>query len=124
MITPAASLLRAVRGDDRVTIVDSFVTGRRDGLARSNRLDVVEHDVIRPLPESLGPADLVYNLACPASPVQYQADPLHTWRSSVYGTDNLLAFARRAGRVSCRPRPARSTATPTSARSPRAIPAG
>ncbi len=91
-------LVRALlAAGDRVTIVDSFVTGRRDGLARSNRLDVVEHDVIRPLPESLGPADLVYNLACPASPVQYQADPLHTWRSSVYGTDNLLAFARAAG---------------------------
>jgi UDP-glucuronate decarboxylase len=81
----------------RVTVIDSFVTGPRDGLIARAGLRVIEHDVIAPLPGGIGPVDVVFNLACPASPVLYQADPVFTWRTSVYGTDNLLGLARETG---------------------------
>lgn len=84
----------------RVLCVDNLGTGRRENLrhlARDPRLDLVEADVIAPLPAALsrGAVDLVFNLACAASPPQYQADPEHTMLTSVLGTRNLLALAER-----------------------------
>lgn len=86
----------------RVLCLDNFRTGRRDNLrhlARDPRFGVIEADVIAPLPASLarGSVDLVFNLACAASPPQYQSDPEHTMLSSVLGTRNLLALAERKG---------------------------
>jgi len=82
-----------------VVCVDSFGTGRRDNLrhlAREPRFDLVEADVIEPLPARLRP-DAVFNLACAASPPLYQADPEHTMLTNVLGTRNLLRLAEASG---------------------------
>jgi len=84
----------------RVLCLDNLRTGRRENLrhlARDPRFDLVEADVIAPPPASLarGSVDLVFNLACAASPPQYQSDPEHTMLTSVLGTRNLLALAER-----------------------------
>jgi UDP-glucuronate decarboxylase len=84
----------------RVLCLDNLRTGRRQNLqhlARDARFDLVEGDVIAPPPASLarGSVDLVFNLACAASPPQYQSDPEHTMLTSVLGTRNLLALAER-----------------------------
>jgi UDP-glucuronate decarboxylase len=87
---------------DRVVCLDSFLTGRRRNLRhleRERRFDLVEHDVVRPLPAALRRQkfDRVYNLACAASPPHYQADPEHTLLTSVLGTRHLLLAAEEAG---------------------------
>jgi len=87
-----------------VVCVDSFLTGRRENLrhlAREPRFDFFEADVTEPLPARVGArhlrADAVFNLACAASPPQYQADPEHTMLTNVLGTRNLLRLAEASG---------------------------
>ncbi|MBY0297459.1 MAG: SDR family oxidoreductase [Methylobacterium sp.] len=87
---------------DRVICLDSFATGRRRNLRhldREPRFEVVEHDIVRPLPAPLRRQkfDRIYNLACAASPPHYQADPEHTLLTSVLGTHRLLMTAEAAG---------------------------
>ncbi|MFE0752411.1 UDP-glucuronic acid decarboxylase family protein [Inquilinus sp. NPDC058860] len=84
----------------RVLCLDNLRTGRRENLqhlAPDPRFDLMETDVIAPTSASLarGSVDLVFNLACAASPPQYQSDPEHTMLTSVLGTRNLLALAER-----------------------------
>lgn len=86
----------------RVWCLDNLMTGAGANLRameRNPRFNFVEHDVIEPLPARCLPRrlDEVYNLACAASPVQYQADPEHTMLTSVVGTSNLLRLAERFG---------------------------
>lgn len=81
-----------------VTVLDNFVTGSRNNLAAalgSGRFRLVEGDVQDGLPE--GDFDRIYNLACPASPLQYQKDPVATMRTNVLGALNVLDYARRRG---------------------------
>jgi UDP-glucuronate decarboxylase len=83
----------------RVICVDSFLTGRRVNigeLSRDPRFELIEQDVIDPLPAGLRPS-FVFHLACAASPPQYQADPEHTMLTNVVGTRNLLRMAEEAG---------------------------
>jgi UDP-glucuronate decarboxylase len=88
----------------RVVCVDSLLTGRLSNLRALEgepRFEVVEADVSRPLPArllswSLRP-EAVFNLACAASPVHYQADPEHTLLTCVLGTRNLLRLAEAGG---------------------------
>lgn len=87
-----------------VVCLDSFRTGRKENLrhlSREPRFDLVEADVTEPLPVRLGArhlrADAVFNLACAASPPQYQADPEHTMLTNVLGTRNLLRLAEASG---------------------------
>lgn len=80
-----------------VICVDSFLTGRRSNvrpLENHPDFHLVEHDICAPLriEERI---DQIYNLACPASPPHYQADPVHTIMTSVAGTGNLLDLAKR-----------------------------
>ncbi|MCH2148253.1 MAG: SDR family oxidoreductase [Phycisphaerales bacterium] len=78
-----------------VTCVDNFLTGHRRHISHlegHERFTLIEHDIIEPL--SLE-TDAIFNLACPAAPGHYQADPIHTWRTSVYGVDNMVELARR-----------------------------
>jgi len=80
-----------------VTVVDNFSTGRRGNLAELEahpRLTVVTHDVVNPL---FIDVDQIYHLACPASPVQYQRDPVSTIRTCVLGSMNMLDLAVRTG---------------------------
>ncbi|TIS57084.1 UDP-glucuronic acid decarboxylase family protein [Mesorhizobium sp.] len=80
-----------------VLCVDNFTTGRirnLDHLRRRPNLKVVRHDVSLPLTIDV---DEIYNLACPASPPDYQADPIQTMRTSVLGALNLLELAKTRG---------------------------
>jgi UDP-glucuronate decarboxylase len=84
---------------EHVICLDSFRTGRMEnvaGLLAHPRFELVRADVIEPLPPSVR-ADVVFNLACAASPPHYQADPEHTMLTSVVGTRNLLALAADRG---------------------------
>jgi len=85
-----------------VLCVDNFHTGRADNLrhlASEGRFDVVEHDIIEPLPQWLSerPITHIYHLGCPASPPHYQADPERTMLTNVVGTANLLRLAEQTG---------------------------
>jgi UDP-glucuronate decarboxylase len=78
-----------------VLCVDNFFTGRKDNVAHliSNpRFEVMRHDVTFPLYVEV---DEIYNLACPASPVHYQYDPVQTTKTSVHGAINMLGLAKR-----------------------------
>ncbi|EJB02149.1 nucleoside-diphosphate-sugar epimerase [Rhizobium leguminosarum bv. trifolii WSM597] len=86
------------RGDS-VICVDSYITGSPDNvrpLTNHPRFRLIETDVCQFL-EIEEPLDQIYNLACAASPPQYQADPVHTMMTCVAGTGNLLALAERHG---------------------------
>lgn len=79
----------------QVTGMDNFVTGQRENFAHlegNPNFKFVEHDIIKPLPE-VENFDLILNLACPASPVDYQNIPLETLWVSAMGTKNLLDLA-------------------------------
>lgn len=81
-----------------VVCVDNFQTGRARnlaGFADQPRFSCLRHDVVEPLAGI--EVDRIYNLACPASPVHYQADPLKTLRTCVLGSMQLLELARRCG---------------------------
>ncbi|MBZ5734902.1 SDR family oxidoreductase [Nocardioides sp. TRM66260-LWL] len=84
------------RGDD-VLVIDNFYSGTRDNLADVRdhpHLEVLRHDVTFPLYVEL---DEIYHLACPASPVFYQADPVQTTKTCVHGSINMLGLAKRTG---------------------------
>lgn len=83
----------------RVICVDSFLSGARANvqpLENHPRFHLICHDIVEPL-NWHGTLDRIYNLACPASPPRYQADPLHTMMTSVAGTRNLLLLAEAHG---------------------------
>jgi UDP-glucuronate decarboxylase len=78
-----------------VICLDNFFTGRRENvyhLMDSKRFDLVRHDIIEPV---LLEVDQIYNLACPASPVHYQYNPVKTVKTNVMGTINMLGLAKR-----------------------------
>ncbi len=77
-----------------VTVVDSFITGRHENVAGLPNVEVLQHDVRKPLS---GHFDLIFNLACPASPPHYQRDPLFTLETAFDGMRNLLDLARHCG---------------------------
>jgi UDP-glucuronate decarboxylase len=78
-----------------VICIDNFYTGTRDNIhdALTNRyFEVVRHDVTFPLYLE---TDEIYNLACPASPIHYQFDPVQTTKTNVHGAINMLGLAKR-----------------------------
>ncbi len=82
-----------------VLCVDNFFTGTRgnvEALRRNPRFELLRHDVTFPLYVEV---DEIYNLACPASPVHYQHDPVQTIKTSVHGAINMLGLAKRTGAV-------------------------
>jgi UDP-glucuronate decarboxylase len=83
-----------VQGHD-VLCVDNFYTGTKDNIAhlldRAN-FELMRHDVTLPLYVEV---DEIYNLACPASPIHYQHDPVQTTKTSVHGAINMLGLAKR-----------------------------
>jgi UDP-glucuronate decarboxylase len=86
----------------RVICLDNMLTGRHRNLeAFSSRpeFDFIEADIVDPLPARVlrVKPNLIFNLACAASPPHYQADPEHTMMTSVLGTRRLLTFAEKAG---------------------------
>lgn len=88
---------RLVREGNEVVCVDNLFTGSRDnirGLLESPDFEFIRQDVLNPL---FIECDQIYNLACPASPVHYQRDPIYTVKASVYGAFHLLGLAKRTG---------------------------
>jgi UDP-glucuronate decarboxylase len=86
---------RLIAQGHEVVCLDNFFTGRRDNvrhLLDYHRFELLRHDVCEPL---LLEVDQIYNLACPASPVHYQYNPIKTVKSNVMGTLNMLVLARR-----------------------------
>src|SRR5229473_2567465 len=82
------------RGDE-VLCVDNFFTATRpnvSGLMLNSRFELIRHDVCFPLYVEV---DEIYNLACPASPIHYQFDPVQTTKTSVHGAINMLGLAKR-----------------------------
>ena len=88
---------RLVREGADVLCVDNYFTGRKDNIAHlldKPNFEAMRHDVTFPLYVEV---DEIYNLACPASPVHYQFDPVQTTKTSVIGAINMLGMAKRVG---------------------------
>jgi len=86
---------RLLKDGHDVLAVDNYFTGRRDNILHlldAPRFEIVRHDVTFPLYVEV---DEIYNLACPASPVHYQFDPVQTTKVSVVGAINMLGLAKR-----------------------------
>jgi UDP-glucuronate decarboxylase len=86
---------RLLTSGAEVLCVDNFVTGARrniEHLFRQKRFELLHHDVTLPLYVEV---DNIYNLACPASPVHYQRDPVQTTKTNVLGAINMLDLAKR-----------------------------
>jgi len=86
---------RLVEAGHEVLCVDNFYTGTRRNLHEllpNPRFELVRHDVCFPLYVEV---DEIYNLACPASPIHYQFDPVQTTKTSVHGAINMLGLAKR-----------------------------
>jgi UDP-glucuronate decarboxylase len=88
---------RLIDEGHEVLCVDNFYTGSRrnlHGILAHPRFELLRHDVTFPLYVEV---DEIYNLACPASPVHYQRDPVQTTKTSVHGAINMLGLAKRTG---------------------------
>jgi UDP-glucuronate decarboxylase len=86
---------RLLKRGDEVFCLDNFFTGSPENIAPFSSFDsfhLIEHDVCIPLDLQV---DEIYNLACPASPVHYQSDPVKTVRTNVMGAINMLELAKR-----------------------------
>src|SRR5215470_6517844 len=85
---------RLLDGGANVICVDNYFTGTRMNIAHllaNPNLEVIRHDVTFPLYLEV---DQIYNLACPASPIHYQHDPVQTTKTSVHGAINMLGLAK------------------------------
>lgn len=88
---------RLVDQGHEVLCVDNYFTGQRKNIAhllQKPNFEVMRHDVTMPL---FVEVDEIYNLACPASPIHYQHDPVQTTKTSVHGAINMLGLAKRTG---------------------------
>ena len=88
---------RLLRMNYDVLCLDNFFTGSRKNvrhLLQDPKFELMRHDVTLPLYVEVRQ---IYNLACPASPVHYQHDPVQTTKTSVHGAINMLGLAKRCG---------------------------
>jgi UDP-glucuronate decarboxylase len=88
---------RLLKNEHEVLVIDNFYTGDRKNLEHhdnNNQLRILKHDISNPIAFE---ADQIYNLACPASPVHYQKNPVQTITTSVVGSINLLKVANEKG---------------------------
>jgi UDP-glucuronate decarboxylase len=88
---------RLLNDGNEVLCVDNYYSGTKDNIAHllvNPHFEILRHDVCLPLYVEV---DEIYNLACPASPVHYQRDPVQTTKTSVLGAINLLGLAKRTG---------------------------
>ena len=84
-----------LKSGQEVICLDNFFTGLKENIAHlmgNNKFELVRHDIIQPI---LLEVDQIYNLACPASPIHYQFNPVKTTKTSVMGTINMLGLAKR-----------------------------
>ncbi len=101
LVTGAAGFLgshlceRLLTAGHEVICLDNFFTGLRENvshLLENRQFELLRHDVIEPI---LLEVDQIYNLACPASPIHYQYNPVKTVKTSVMGMINMLGLAKR-----------------------------
>ena len=88
---------RLINDGNHVICLDNFFTGSEkniEPLKKEKNFEVVLHDVVFPFYEDI---DEIYNLACPASPIHYQDNPVHTTKTGVLGAINMLGLAKRTG---------------------------
>jgi len=86
---------RLLKDGHEVLCVDNFFTGNKDNILElldNKKFELLRHDVTFPLYVEV---DQIYNLACPASPIHYQFDPVQTTKTSVHGAINMLGLAKR-----------------------------
>jgi UDP-glucuronate decarboxylase len=86
---------KLVSAKHEVLCVDNFYTGSKENvssLLKCSRFELMRHDITFPLYVEV---DEIYNLACPASPIHYQYDPVQTTKTSVHGSINMLGLAKR-----------------------------
>ena len=87
---------RLLERGDSVICVDNYFTGQKQNIERhlkNPNFSVIEHDIVKPL-EGID-ADQIYNMACPASPIHYQYNPIKTVKTSTIGMINMLGLAKR-----------------------------
>jgi len=107
---------RLIKRGDEVICVDNFFTGQKENIIHlmgNPKFELIRHDVTFPLYLEI---DQIYNLACPASPVHYQHDPVQTTKTSVHGAINMLGLAKRTGHASFKHLRVKSTVTQSSIR--------
>ena len=88
---------RLLREDNEILCLDNFFTGSKKNIAHlldNPYFELIRHDVTAPY---FGEVDEIYNLACPASPIHYQHNPIKTVKTSVMGAINMLGLAKRIG---------------------------
>jgi len=88
---------RLIKHGNEVICVDNFFTGQKrniEHLLGSPHFELIRHDIVEPLTVEV---DQIYNLACPASPVHYQHNPIKTIKTSTVGMVNMLGLAKRTG---------------------------
>ena len=86
---------RLLSEGNEVLCLDNFFTGAKRNIIHlmdNPRFEVIRHDITQPI---LLEVDRIYNLACPASPVHYQYNPVKTVKTNVMGTINMLGLAKR-----------------------------
>ena len=86
-----------LKKDNYVICVDNFFTGSKSNiinLLSDSNFELIRHDITLPL---IIEVDQIYNLACPASPIHYQFDPVQTIKTCVHGSINMLGLAKRTG---------------------------
>jgi len=88
---------RLIREGNDVICLDNLFTGKKDNIRHlldNPYFEFIRHDVTQSI---FVECDQIYNLACPASPLQYQRDPIYTTKTSIYGAFNTLGLAKRTG---------------------------
>ena len=88
---------RLMEAGEEVICLDNYFTGRKQNIAHwigNPRFELIRHDVTEPIKLEV---DRIWHLACPASPVHYQFNPVKTAKTSFIGTYNMLGLARRVG---------------------------
>jgi len=86
---------RLINEGHEVIVIDNFFTGKKSNLLQlqdNPNFELIRHDIVQPI---LVEVDWIFNLACPASPVHYQYNPVKTVKTSVIGTLNMLGLAKR-----------------------------
>ena len=86
---------RLLKAQNDVICLDNYFTGSKDNIRHlldNHHFELIRHDITTPY---YAEVDEIYNLACPASPVHYQYNPIKTFKTSVYGSVNMLGLARR-----------------------------
>lgn len=88
---------RLIKDGHEVICLDNFFTGNKENIEHllgNTRFELIRHDVTFPIYLEV---DEIYNLACPASPIHYQHDPVQTTKTNVHGAINMLGLAKRTG---------------------------